>query len=275
MGTDIELIILKNDNFSAEKTEEVFKNIFGIFKDLEKKFSRFLPDSELSILNQKRNIKVSETFFEVLEKSLKMAKESGGIFNPLVSVSALGYQKSFEKKDFQKEDLKKINLNFSEIILNKKNLEVELPKNSFLDLGGCVKGFAVDMAVLEMKKFYENFLINAGGDIFANGKFYDEPWVVSVENPENISENIFGIELENQALATSGNYRRKWKIEGENFHHLVSGKNNKNNFSENKSVSVLSDSVMLADMLATTAFLMGENEGQKFLENYDTFGYYT
>ena len=272
MGTEIEILISKEKDFSEVKAEKSCLEVFQIFKDLEKKFSRFLPDSELSQLNQKREMKVSEEFFKVLEFSLQMAKKSEGVFNPLVSLSSLGYAHSFEKSQFEVKT-KKINLDFKNIKLDLENLKAHFPENSELDLGGCVKGYAVDKAVEKMKLSFENFIINAGGDLFASGNFHGEKWKVGIANPENPKEDIFLIEIQNQALATSGSYRRKWNIKNQNFHHLVSGKNNKN-ISKLKSASVMAQTTMLADTLATIIFLLGEKSGDKFLEKYDTFGFY-
>ncbi len=274
MGTEIEILITKNPGFSFRKAKQSSMSVFKIFKRLEDKFSRFSQNSELSQLNKLREMAVSEEFFDVLLTALKMSKKSKGIFNPLVSLSSIGYAHDFASNNFKLLSTE-YNLDFSAIEMDNRTRRVKLPQKAFLDLGGCVKGYAVDVAVKEMKKTFSDFLINAGGDLFASGTFYGAPWRIAIEDPTEASESIFGVELTNEALATSGNYRRKWKINDKYFHHLVSGRNNKNCEKKDSSVSVKASSVMLADMLATVAFVLGEANGQDFLFDYETFGYYT
>ena len=141
-------------------------------------------------------------------------------------------------------------------------------------MGGCVKGYAVDQAVKELDKNFKNFLVNAGGDIFARGKFQEKKWSVGVANPENEEENIFLIEISDEALATSGSYRRKWKIGNESYHHIVSGNTNTNISTTLSSVTVQASSCMVADSFATICFLLGEEKGRKFLVENNAMGYF-
>ena len=103
MGTDIEILIPKHqNNFSDAKTEEEIEKAFQVFRDLEARFSRFLPDSELSLLNTQKKMVVSDEFLKVLQFSLSLAHQTNGVFNPLVSLSPLGYSADFSQKKFKK-----------------------------------------------------------------------------------------------------------------------------------------------------------------------------
>ena len=275
MGTELEICIPKNVDFSFDKAEESIEKVFELFEDLEQIFSRFLERSELSILNKKREVIVSSDFSRVLQFAKNMAIETNGLFNPLISLSSIGYSTNFFDKKFEIiTEKKSLNFNFKKIEINMKNNKVKLPENAFLDLGACAKGFAVDCAVLKMDKYFKNFLINAGGDLFARGNFHGKPWGVGISDPDDELEIFSVIDAENIAMATSGSYRRKWSVGDENFHHIVLGKNNETLKSDLKSVTVLAPTTMEADALATTAFLLGKEKGEQFLRKHNTIGYF-
>ncbi len=274
MGTDIEILIPKDHDFDQAKAQFASQKVFMEFHRLEQVFSRFREDSELSLLNKNRSMEVSSEFLEVLEFALGMANITNGIFNPLVRLASLGYSQDFWSQHFEKTVADKINLDFRDIKIEKKLSTVHLPPHALLDLGGCVKGFTVDTAVSVMDEYFSDFVINAGGDLFARGLFYGEPWSIGIANPENEAENIFVIKAEDSAIATSGSYRRKWNIAQNQYHHLVSGTTNQNPENSPKSVTVTNASALMADTYATIALLLGKEEGQAFLFQHDSMGYF-
>ena len=96
MGTEIS-ITLESEKQAAQDIEDCF----DIFTSYEKEFSRFDPTSELSQLNQQKTVTPSDRFFRVMELSDRIYQETGGIFNPLINLSHIGYGKSFETGEFQ------------------------------------------------------------------------------------------------------------------------------------------------------------------------------
>ncbi len=287
MGTEIEIFIPLSEGKKIEAQRNAHK-VFHEFNRLEKIFSRFDADSQLSSVNTQRKKRVSPEFFEVLEFALQLAQKTDGVFNPLISLASLGYSTDFYSGKFSKKFPKKgqhISLDYEAIQRDKQLREISLPPHAFLDLGGCVKGYAVDRGVKILDTSYNNFCINAGGDIFARGRFSSlEKWSIGIADPSdftNEEKNIFWIEIEDQALATSGSYKRRWNITENNqekcFHHLVSGKNNKNPSSQEnplQSVSIIADTCIEADSFATTCFLLGEEQGRNFCIEENVMGYF-
>lgn len=99
LGTAIEITIISDE----PKTAERIGYIFDYFYSIEQEFSRFLPDSSLSLLNTHKKMSVSKRFLELMEVSRKMYQKTNGFFNPLVSVAKLGYSHSFEQGDFESQ----------------------------------------------------------------------------------------------------------------------------------------------------------------------------
>ncbi len=75
--------------------------------DFEAEFSRFVPDSTLSILNRTKRFDVSDRFVSLLSACLRIYRESQGFFNPLFDVSRLGYSQDFDLGKFDPENVGK------------------------------------------------------------------------------------------------------------------------------------------------------------------------
>lgn len=129
-----------------------------------------------------------------------------------------------------------------------------------IDPSGLVKGYAIHQgADILRKKGYKNFYVEIAGDSEVVGKKNNEKWKVGILNPFNLSEIIQVVSLENQGIATSGNYQR-----GSHIYNPVTG----TVADAIASMSVIANNVYDADRFATAAFAMGE-KGIYFLENLD------
>ena len=93
MGTDFSLSIVCHDKeLSDAQAQATIQKI----ADYEARFSRFLPESELSRLNREKDMVVSPLFLEVVDTAYKLFVQTKGIFNPLVQIERLGYSTSFD-----------------------------------------------------------------------------------------------------------------------------------------------------------------------------------
>ena len=151
MGTDLNVSIVTEQ---SEIAKEIFSEIMKILVFYENKFSRFLSNSELNILNKKKNLIVSKEFIEVIIESGKRYRETNGYFNPLIQIKKLGYTEDFKnlgKKKNITKDLVEYNLNFDQIIINEQSREVTLKENQELDFGGILKGYLAEKLSKEIK----------------------------------------------------------------------------------------------------------------------------
>jgi thiamine biosynthesis lipoprotein len=130
-------------------------------------------------------------------------------------------------------------------------------------LGAVAKGLAVDMAARELESFTD-FSINAGGDLYLGGRNpLGEPWMVGIRHPRRDGELIDSLRVSDKAVCTSGDYERGRHIL--NGRMLVSADGV-------ASATVVASGAMLADALATAAFVMGREEGIAFLERMGVEG---
>ena len=145
--------------------------------------------------------------------------------------------------------------------------EIRLPRGMEITLGGIAKGYAVDRAMEALRsKGVENALINAGGDIATIGNNPERgEWRVGLENPKNRKEAVTRFGLNSGSVCTSGNYIRYFDPEAK-VGHIIDPRTG---FSAEGSMSatVIADDCTTADILATALFVMGPDEGIRFIEN--------
>ena len=128
-------------------------------------------------------------------------------------------------------------------------------------------------------KGISNYLVEVGGEILAKGKNADRNiWRVGVDKPTDSIDSserfLFILDLEDKALATSGNYRKFYQKDGNKYSHTI------NPFTafpaQNRllSVSVVHDNCMLADAYATAFMTMGVKKTKQFVETQDEIEVY-
>jgi thiamine biosynthesis lipoprotein len=161
-------------------TKSRARGAFSIFDQVVKKFSRFNPKSELSAMNNSypHSFVASKELFDLVKISLDINKKGKGFYDPtLIDVlESYGYD---QKQDFSKldkpefykelENLVSGRKGPKEIEIDEKTKKIKLQKGQRLDLGSIAKGYAVDLAYEYLKKDFDQFLINAGGDVRVGG----------------------------------------------------------------------------------------------------------
>lgn len=275
MGTDIsvEIIVDKADMVdSAEKDMQTVKNIFA---KNEKIFSRFLPDSELSKINSNlgREIKVSREMFEVLKLCLEFNEVSWGYFDPRIigNLEKIGYDRNFremgEIREIGEISPEGISGRLEDDLILDSEKSIAIFKKR-MDTTGIVKGYTVDEAADFLKREgWQNFLIDAGGDMFVQGFNKEgEDWRIGIEGLED--EKIM-LKLHNQGIATSGISRKKWEAGGKKFHHLINPMDPENFSCDLKTVTVIKEKTVEADGRAKVLFLMGKEKGLEFANSHN------
>lgn len=262
MGCDFDLTFLTKDISVAD---QCFTRAVEMAEFYEKKFSRFNANSELSILNTAKSMAVTKEFFDVYEMALSLYRETSGIFNPLLQVSQIGYTKSFEKISSGDESLHignlRYNQNINDIVVNRDT--ITLQNDQLLDFGGFLKGYVVEKIAQELHECMD-LIVNIGGDLFAKGKDENnENFVIEIEHPLDEKKNIF-VSVNNEALCTSGTYKRKWIADGEKYHHIIDSMTRRNSKTDIISASVMHSSGSYADAYATYAISVGSKKAEKF-----------
>lgn len=277
MGTDVFIEIVFGHPVSKgtpgvlPRAQKSIERIKEIFAEQEKIFSRFREDSELTGINNElgKEIIASEKMFSVLGLCVKFYELSSGYFDPRVleNLEKIGYDKDFRSNNLNKEDGKNIELEKidgklqTDLILDAEKKSVLVKKR--IDTTGIAKGFTVDEAVRYLKKEgWKNFVVDAGGDMFAQG--LDEngkEWEIGIEG---LDDSRVRLKLRDEGIATSGISRKRWQIGDKKVHHLINPKDPENFSYDIKTVTVIEEKTVEADGRAKVLVLMGKEKGLQF-----------
>lgn len=255
MGTQLEVVLIHD-----QPCDQVFARLLKFGQQLEQQFSRFLPDSELSQLNAHGELEASDQMLELFELAQALNKQTEGVFNPLLSPVHLGYTQDFNTygTEFlaQSDDF---NDDLDSIVIDQKT--IRLSPNQTLDFGGFLKGWTVQ-AMSALTLGLQGSIINLGGDIYVAGRdLNSDAFELEIDNPVAPSEPTI-VSLKNEALATSGSYKRQWQGK----HHIVDGARHDSSQSDLVSASVMGPDGAQADALATAAIVLGAERAASLLD---------
>lgn len=270
-------------NLGRVDSQNILDAAFHEFFRIGQTYTRFSIDSELSRLNATAGtggpFPLNSEFAGLVEFALELAEFSGGSFDPTVIdlLEMHGYKTSFNPKLIVAEQVAvksitsyaKKRANWEDMDFDPHHKTLELPSGVRLDLGSIGKGHAIDCAAEVLSKAgVRNFIIDAGGDIFANGQNLetDKNWSAELlvkEGDDTFSLGKYNLSQTGEALATSGSSARKVG----KFHHLLDPKTGKPQ-NANLQAFVVAPRAIVADGLATVLFLNGENYIDKIAKDY-------
>jgi len=253
------------------------KSIDSVFYLMNKSLSTYIPTSDISKINAGDTSVVIDAYLEeVLQKSKRIYVETDGYFDPTVGnlVNAYGFGAKKLKKEIDSVAiLQMMQLVGFDKITVKNKMVLKSDPQIYFDFNSIAKGFGVDVVgrFLETKNI-TNYLVEIGGEIRARGKNKKEQfWTVAIEKPNTDGTQSIQttIRLENESMATSGNYR-KFRVtkEGKKYVHTVNPKTGFATESNLLSASVLSQSDCAdVDAYATAFMAMGLEKTKHFLKS--------
>lgn len=265
-------IIHRNSALAGRVMEETFR----LFRRYEKSLNFYDPSSELSLLNASpgEERKVSEELYGILKDCCEVGERSGGAYDitigPVVRLWDFGAEKPRVPSREAIEALLP-RVDFRAISLSEG--AVSIRPGTSVDLSGAVKGFAADAGQrLFRKRGIESGMVDAGRNIYLLGRNLEgSPWRIGVAHPRK-PDTLFAIlHLSDEAVATSGDYERYFFENGVHYHHLLDPRTGYPTC-ECVSVTVVSKSAALTDMLSTAAFVLGPEKGKKLLAEMECDG---
>ncbi|MEN8256814.1 MAG: FAD:protein FMN transferase [Thermodesulfobacteriota bacterium] len=253
---------------SRDEAEHAFGLAFAEIDRLNKLLSRYDVDSPIYQLNNKGALnKAPQEILELVARSLYYHGQTNGAFDITVKPLIDLYKENFATGNKPSEAqiqaaLKNVgtgHLRFAGGNISFNNSEMGIT------LDGIAKGYIVDRASeILTRNGISNHLINAGGDIRTNGSAAKgKPWTIAVQDPAKNKEYPDVITMMSGAIATSGNYEIFYDNE-KMFHHII---DSRTGYSPelSASVTVQAPTVMDADALSTSVFVMQPTAGVNFI----------
>jgi len=258
MGSDAHVIVVDGPPDALETAR-------ARIEQLERLWSRFLPDSEVSDLNRHPGEarEVSDETRLLIAKAVEAWAASGGAFDPTVlgSLVAAGYDRSFELLDDDTAS-PAVELPTSLALVGCTDIEldgttVKLPAGTGFDPGGIGKGLAADLVVEELRALgAAGACVNLGGDLRVSGQGPDGgPWIIDIEAPGH-EVRLARVSLTEGAVATSTTLRRRWGPDGAR-HHLIDAATGEPSATDLELATVVAGAAWLAEVHAKTVLLRG------------------
>lgn len=297
MGTEYHISWItetSGETARSAESKDVQVQIDEILRMINKSMSTYDPESELSLLNTNSPSdwqEVSEHLYRVLKMSESIHRRSHGAFDvtvgPLVNLWGFGPNKHLKEVPDSDEistllasvgaEAIKLRDGVSDKSDGVKKFEVSVASKRYIDLSAIAKGYSVDV----LGKYLEGrginrYLVEVGGEILARGvKAKDTPWKIAIEAPtDNARTAQIIIPLSNIGIATSGDYRNFFKQEGKRFSHTIDGRSGYPVTHNLASVTVLHESVAIADAWATALTVLGAEEGLKVAQQQGLLAFF-
>jgi len=275
MGTTYSIKVVATET-DADKLNAVGPNlksgIDALLKAVNQQMSTYIKDSEISRFN---NYKDSEWFdvspdtAYVFDEALRISRISGGAFDITVGplIDLWGFGAAENERTIPKDEeitalltsvgFQKLSVRLSSPALKKENPELHC------SLSAIAKGFGVDKTAIFLEsQGYNNYMVEIGGEIrTGGGKPKNEPWRVAVAAPDGTSRFQKVMPLQSIAMATSGDYHNYFEKDGVRYSHTIDPVTGRPITHTLVSVTVLHDSCMTADALATAINVLGPEKG--------------
>lgn len=247
---------------------------------INQSMSTYRPESDISRFNAFAEVnapfRVSVDFWEVMKAARDMYRLTDGAWdgtvNPLVNLWGFGKAGPLKKMPSAEEVeqvRRRVGFDHIEVgqtpVLSKRNADVTV------DLASIAKGYGVDrVAALLAELGFEHYLVEVGGEVAGVGRRLDgKPWLVGINRPrpDAAADAVYKVvTLRGGALATSGDYRNFYEIDGEIYSHIIDPRTGYPLQNGVVSASVVAESCTLADGLATALMVMGPEKGMALVD---------
>ena len=271
MGSSLEVSIWTTDvPMAVAAVDRVFRE----FDRLDSLLSVWKDGSDVMRINAAAGVQpisVSRETLEVLKAAQDASVMTGGKFD--ITFGALSDIWKFDH-DQDNRVPTRASIAARVPLVNWQQLDVNpLTGTAFLarrgmriHLGGIGKGYAVDRAVTILRdQGFADFLIQAGGDMYAAGTSNGTPWRLGVADPRGAHDAFAAVEIRDATFSTSGDYERSFIKDGVRYHHILDPDTGMP-ARRSRSVTIIAKSAMLADVLSTGVFVMGAGSGLPLIE---------
>ncbi len=277
MGTTYNVKVAKAPD--TLDTEALASQITSILQTVDAQMSTYRADSELSLVNAAAAgewVPVSAETAMVVGSALKAAELTGGAFDPTIGplVDLWGFGPKGARSSAPSAsaiDAARASVDHHHVAL-KDGAIGKTASETRLDLSGIAKGFGVDqIAELLESQGLRNYLVEVGGELRAKGRPVDDrAWRVGVEKPTLAGGQFQRVlELDGDAMATSGNYRIFFDADGERYAHIIDPRSGKPLEHRLASATVVAASTMEADALSTAMLALGLEDAAALATEHD------
>lgn len=273
MGTLVSVTVAGTDSLRCVR---VVNRAFDAMKRVDRMMSTYRPESPLSRLNRTGHegwVQLPPPLFTVIASAWEYARLSDGAFDatvgPLVRLWGF-YDKQGRLPDPTEEAEVRGRIGYRHAVLDSARgaVRFDLPGVE-IDLGGIAKGYALDQAVCALRaEGIKAATVDAGGNLFLVGG----PAFVGILFPGRDDSLAFRVEVENEAVSTSGSSENSFLAGGVRYSHIFDPRTGRPVRNTLLSVTVVAPTGLASDALSTAAFVLGPERGMDLVEQTGTAG---
>jgi thiamine biosynthesis lipoprotein len=255
----------------------VLDSIDAVFLRMNQSMSTYWPNSIISKINKGEAVQTDADFRFVFRAAQMVWQQTKGYFDPtvgaLVNAYGFGPTKPIDEIDDQTIDSLLNITGFQRVLLLDDGIVRKENKNIYFDFNAIAKGYAVDKLANMLNSLgYQDYLVEVGGELFAAGINPEKakPWRIAIDHPkQNTKRNyIATLPLQNQGLASSGNYRKfRTDAKGTIYVHTINPRTGTSVKSNILGTSVIAPTTMLADAYATALMAMPFSKGKSLIDS--------
>ncbi len=267
------LLDIKAYTDRPEHFNKAVQDLEQTFQTMHKEWHAWKGEGELVRLNlafaDGRSVSVSPQLAELLRQAQSYSRDSDGLFNPAIGrlIGLWGFH-SDEPPGGPPPDPARIKAlieaapSMDDIRFDGNRLSSDNPAAE-IDLGAFAKGYALNLAIDELKaRGIGNAIVNAGGDLCVSGRHGERPWMIGIRHPlgEGVIASV-GVS-DGECVLTSGNYERYREYEGIRYAHIIDPRTGYP-VKHVASATVISKDGGLADAAATALSVAGPQEWRR------------
>ncbi len=251
---------------------ELGARVQEVVDGINARMSTYVDTSEVSQINAASPdafVTLSDDTYFVLQSAMFLAESSGGAFDPTVGalVNAWGFgpvNPSTAPSAFELETIRS-HTGIDMLEMDRDTYSVrKVDPEARVDLSAIAKGYAADkVGDLLEENGLDRYMVEVGGEVLVGkGKRDGSPWRIGIETPDVGAQHLQRtVPLMDHAMATSGNYRNFYVMDGRTVGHTIDPRTGQPVNHNGASVSVIHESCMMADGMATVLMVMGPDEG--------------
>ncbi len=250
----------------------------GLVDDLEQRWSRFLPDSEISAVNRRPGqvTIVSESTYELISQAEAGRDATSGTYNPLMldQLESHGYRQTWSEGELTPDDRPIERATTEPIVLFPELSAVRIPEGCRFDPGGVGKGMAADLAAeMCLEAGATTVSIELGGDLRVAGEpWYGSKWDIGVANPFDREARIGTFTPTEGAVTTSTTLIKQWEHGSTHYHHLLDPQTGHPSPTDLVAVTTCSSRAWWAEIVAKASIIKGSGHVIAFLDRLKTPG---
>ena len=258
--------------------EGLGKEISDRLQRVNKLMSTYIETSDVSRFNAAVDgewVEVDPLTLSVVKKSLEISAASDGAFDitvgPAVNLWQFGPNKDESKPIPSSDEIEAVKKLVGYNLIEHKDSPASLRKKIAgvkIDLSAIAKGFAVDEVAAGLDSHsVHNYMIEVGGEVFAKGNGPSGKWRIGIEKADERVRSVDKVaNIDGRGMATSGDYRIFRTIDGQRYSHAIDPRTCRPVVLPPATSSVIADSCMVADAVATAVMVMPESERISFCE---------